>query len=94
MMQKRLKQAIFAGAMTTAQEDKELTPIEKLQALQAQMPQAGYIRQAGLLQVLPISPATLWRWVASSKFPKPVKLGSRITAWRLDDVRGWLSGRS
>ena len=94
MMQKRLKQAIFAGAMTTAQEDNELTPIEKLQALQAKMPQAGYIRQAGLLKVLPISPATLWRWVANDKFPKPVKLSGRITAWRLDEVRSWLSRKN
>ncbi len=61
-MQKRLKQAIFAGTQPAAEPETPLTPIEKLQALQKQMPQAGYIRQAGLLEVLPISPATLWRW--------------------------------
>lgn len=94
MMQKRLQQAIFAGAVTTAQEDKELTPIEKLQALQSQMPQAGYIRQAGLLQVLPISPATLWRWVACDKFPRPVKLSKRITAWRLEEVKSWINQKA
>ena len=90
MMQKRLKQAIFAGAVTAALENKELTPIEKLQALQAQMPQAGYIRQAGLLRVLPISPATLWRWTANAEFPKPVKLSKGVTAWRIDEIREWI----
>lgn len=90
MMQKRLKQAIFAGTQAAAHTDKPLTPIEKLQALQAQMPQAGYIRQAGLLKVLPISSATLWRWVSKGTFPKPVKLSSRVTAWRFDEVRSWL----
>ncbi|QRR36474.1 AlpA family phage regulatory protein [Hydrogenophaga sp. YM1] len=89
-MQKRLKQAIFAGTQATAQKDVPLTPIEKLQALQAQMPQAGYIRQAGLLKVLPISSATLWRWVNKEAFPKPVKLSPRITAWRVDEVQRWL----
>ncbi|WP_083293082.1 AlpA family transcriptional regulator [Hydrogenophaga sp. PML113] len=89
-MQKRLKQAIFAGTQATAQKDVPLTPIKKLQALQAQMPQAGYIRQAGLLEVLPISPATLWRWVSKDVFPKPVKLSPRVTAWRVEDVENWL----
>ncbi|NCT97006.1 MAG: AlpA family phage regulatory protein [Comamonadaceae bacterium] len=89
-MQKRLKQAIFAGTQTTTRSDKPLTPIEKLQALQAQMPQAGYIRQAGLLKVLPISSATLWRWVNNDAFPKPVKLSPRVTAWRFEEVRSWL----
>ena len=90
-MQKRLKQAIFAGTQAAAQTDKPLTPIEKLQALQAQMPQAGYIRQAGLLKVLPISSATLWRWVSKNTFPKPVKLSPRVTAWRYAEVLDWLS---
>lgn len=89
-MQKRLKQVIFAGTQATAQEDVPLTPIEKLQALQVQMPQAGYIRQAGLLEVLPISPATLWRWVSKDAFPRPVKLSPRVTAWRFNEVRRWL----
>lgn len=91
MMQKRLKQAIFAGTQATAQKDVPLTPIEKLQALQAQMPQAGFIRQAGLLAVLPISSATLWRWVNNDAFPKPVKLSPRVTAWRYADVLDWLT---
>lgn len=87
-MQKRLKQAIFSGGhQATA---KPQTPTEKLQKLRAEMPQAGYIRQAGLLSILPFSPATLWRWVQVGKFPKPVKLGPRVTAWRIDDVGAWL----
>lgn len=90
MMQKRLKQAIFAGTQATATQDTQLSPIEKLQVLQEQMPQAGYIRQAGLLKVLPISPATLWRWAAKEDFPKPVKLSKGVTAWRIDEVRAWI----
>jgi prophage regulatory protein len=65
--------------------------MEKINQLRVEMPQAGYIRQALLIPgILPISPATLWRWVAMGKFPKPVKFGARVTAWRVEDVARWL----
>lgn len=92
-MHKRLKQSIFANVKSAADTAPPSTPIEKLEALQAQIPQAGYIRQAGLLQVLPISPATLWRWTKANQFPKPVKLSPNVTAWRLIEVRNWLERR-
>ena len=47
-------------------------------------------RVAGLL---PISSATLWRWVKRGAFPAPVKLSDRMTAWRADDVQAWIAKR-
>lgn len=41
--------------------------------------------------MLPVSPATVWRWVASGDFPKPFKLGANVTVWDLDEVEGWLA---
>lgn len=35
--------------------------------------------------MLPVSQATIWRWVRDGKFPKPFKIGS-ITAWHLDEI--------
>jgi predicted DNA-binding transcriptional regulator AlpA len=35
--------------------------------------------------ILPVSPATIWRWVAKGTFPKPFKIGS-ITAWHADEI--------
>ena len=56
---------------------------------------SGYIRQAQLLaEVVPISSATLWRWVASGNFPAPVKLAPRVTAWRIEDVDAWSASRA
>lgn len=89
-MQKRLKRAIFSDVKTYEQKDEPATPIEKLTALRVSMPQAGYIRQAGLLLIIPVSPATLWRWVKQQEFPRPQKLSPRVTAWRIEDVLGWL----
>jgi len=58
------------------------------------LPQTGYIRQRQLLSLIPVSPATLWRWVKSGQFPKPVKLGSNTTAWRCEPVRQWLDAKA
>ena len=52
------------------------------------LPETGYVRQSQLIPVIfPFSPATLWRKVKAGTFPKPVKLGPRITAWRVEDIR-------
>lgn len=38
---------------------------------------------------LPVSHATVWRWVKLGEFPKPVHLGPQTTAWRLEDIERW-----
>ena len=38
---------------------------------------------------LPVSYATVWRWVKLGEFPKPVHLGPQTTAWRLEDIERW-----
>jgi predicted DNA-binding transcriptional regulator AlpA len=59
----------------------------------------AYIRMGGLATtkgksgLMPFSPATIWRKVKDGSFPKPVKLGERITAWHLDDIEAWLTAR-
>ena len=39
-----------------------------------------------------VSSATWWRGVRSGCYPKPVKLGRRITAWRVEDIRALVDG--
>ncbi len=51
------------------------------------MPVTGYMRQSQLIPaIFPFSSATLWRKVKAGTFPKPVKLGPRITAWRVEEI--------
>lgn len=38
-----------------------------------------------------LSPASIYRKVAASDFPQPVRLGSRCTRWRAGDVTAWLA---
>jgi prophage regulatory protein len=55
---------------------------------------SGYLRLAQLApSLVPVSPTTLWRMVASGKFPRPVRLSARVTAWRVEDVRQWLDAQ-
>lgn len=43
--------------------------------------------------LLPVSPATIWRWVKSDKFPKPYKLGDRVTVWDAKEVDDFLASQ-
>ncbi|WP_298435778.1 AlpA family phage regulatory protein [Ottowia sp.] len=54
------------------------------------LPATGYVRESRLLQFLPFSHSTLWRRVRSGTFPAPVRISSRITAWRAEDIRAWI----
>jgi prophage regulatory protein len=50
----------------------------------------GYVRLADILAPagpLPISKSTWWAGVKDGRYPKSVKLGLRITAWRVEDIR-------
>jgi predicted DNA-binding transcriptional regulator AlpA len=37
--------------------------------------------------LIPVSKSTWWNGVRSGRYPSPVKLGPRITAWRVEDIR-------
>lgn len=43
--------------------------------------------------LLPVSESTLWRWVQAGKFPRPVKLSERVSAWKVGTVRAWLAAQ-
>jgi prophage regulatory protein len=40
---------------------------------------------------LPVSQATIWRWVKEGHFPKPFKLGERITVWNLEEIEVFIA---
>lgn len=43
---------------------------------------------------IPVSAATIWRWVKTGAFPKPVKIGPQTTAWKVEDVDAFLDSRT
>ncbi|CAN7259856.1 AlpA family phage regulatory protein [Variovorax sp. LjRoot130] len=44
--------------------------------------------------LMPVSPATAWRWVREGRFPKPFKLGESVTVWDRDAVEAFIAKRS
>ena len=44
----------------------------------------GTIPPKGLIQV---NKSTWWAGIKDGRFPRPVKLGARITVWRVEDIR-------
>jgi predicted DNA-binding transcriptional regulator AlpA len=57
----------------------------------APLPQEGFVREAGVLGHIPFGHSKLWEMVRAGKFPAPVKLSERVTAWRVGDVRAWIA---
>jgi prophage regulatory protein len=56
-----------------------------------QLPPTGFIRLPDVLRVIPVGRSTWWLGVAAGRYPAPVKLGPRITAWRVDDIRALIA---
>lgn len=65
-----------------------------------QLPETGYLRLWQIIgdpeaeppvpPVIPVSKSTWWEGVRSGRFSKPVKLGPRISAWRVEYIRALL----
>lgn len=59
------------------------------------LPETGFLRlpqilgdkKHGIAPIIPIGKSCWWAGVKSGRFPKPVKLSERVTAWRVEDIR-------
>jgi prophage regulatory protein len=58
------------------------------------LPETGFVRLPEVLKVFPVSKSTWWAGVKEDRFPKPVKLGPKITAWRVEDIRALIATAS
>ena len=54
------------------------------------LPQDGFVRLPTILAVFPVSRSSWWAGVKTGRYPSPVKLGPRVTAWRVEDIRALL----
>ena len=59
--------------------------------LHTTIPQTGFVRLSQVLEVIPLSKTSWWRGVKSGRFPKPVKLSERCTAWKAEDIRALIA---
>ena len=64
--------------------DNNLTPIRK--SMKKELPVIGFLRLPQVLEIIPVSKSTWWQGCKDGRFPKPVKLGPKTTAWRVEDI--------
>ena len=50
------------------------------------IPETGFVRLSQVLNVIPVGKTCWWEGVKSGRFPKPIKLTERCTAWRAEDI--------
>ena len=53
------------------------------------LPETGFVRLTSIIGPngpIPVSKSTWWSGIKVGRYPKPVKLGPRITAWRVEDI--------
>lgn len=53
---------------------------------QAPIPTFGFLRLPQVLAIVPVSKSAWWEGCRTGRYPKPVKLGPRTTAWRVEDI--------
>ena len=55
------------------------------------LPETGFVRLPLILSVFPVSRSAFWAGVKAGKYPQPVKLSERTTAWRVEDIRALIA---
>ena len=54
------------------------------------MPLATHLRLPELTQRLGVGRSTVYKLIKQDGFPKPVKIGRRLSAWNEDEVQAFL----
>lgn len=57
------------------------------------LPETGFVRLPTILKVFPVSKSTWWAGVKDGQYPQPVKLGPKITAWRVEDITDLIASK-
>ncbi|GMV56791.1 MAG: hypothetical protein AMXMBFR6_25960 [Betaproteobacteria bacterium] len=63
------------------------------------LPETGFLRlpqiigdpKTGLPPLIPAKKTCWWDGVKGGRFPRPVKPGPRVTAWRVEDIRALIA---
>lgn len=57
------------------------------------LPRTGFLRLSAIIAPngpIPVSKSTWWAGVKTGRYPRPVKLSTRVTAWRVEDIRAFI----
>jgi prophage regulatory protein len=65
------------------------SPAAAVNVARADFPRTGFVRLQSILAPcgpIPVGRTTWWAGVKSGRFPRPLKLGPRITVWRAEEI--------
>ncbi len=51
------------------------------------LPETGFLRLPQVLQFIPVSKTAFYDGITEGRYPAPIKLGKRSSAWRVEDIR-------
>ena len=55
------------------------------------LPDVGFVRLPQILRVLPIGRSSWWAGIRVGKYPSPIKIGPRVSAWKVEDIKALLA---
>jgi hypothetical protein len=65
------------------------------------LPETGFLRLRQIIgdpkadpplpAIIPVKKSCWWQGVKSGRFPQPVKLAPRVTAWKVEDIRALIA---
>ena len=50
-----------------------------------------YLRLPEVRQLVPLSPASIWRKTRNGSFPPAIKISERVTVWSAEAINSWLA---
>ena len=51
------------------------------------------MRRPEVLKTVGVATSTLYGWMSTGQFPRPVRLGPKAVGWRSEDVAQWIAER-
>jgi len=86
--------------MNKAQNKRSLTNNSSDYQTEYPLPQTGFLRlqqiignpkaQPPIPALIPVGKSTWWEGCRSGRFPQPIKIGNRITVWRVQDIKDYI----
>lgn len=56
--------------------------------------QLGFMRLPEVLKLIPVGKSSWWDGVKIGLYPEPIKIGKRVTAWRVEDIQALIQDLS
>ena len=86
--------------MNKAQNKRSLTNNSSDYQTEYPLPQTGFLRLHQIIgnpkanppipALIPVGKSTWWEGCRSGRFPQPIKIGNRITVWRVQDIKDYI----